>query len=203
MPENFSLCKPNAYVGLHISQFSYFLNVYFFIHSFLLLSSFCHGFTSVSTLCASGFSTFHLCNFLFLMTWMTCIIIHCASWKSVPMYPYLKYVPVLHQGVYVKYWNRGNKVKRNKCIEMKIASANAEIKLKKCNALNSVFSRKVNCILLTILTQMIFETKRSLNRIIWKSGELSCVWRIENAWKVSKSNPGNLTRLSSVRYRLH
>lgn len=68
----------------------------------------------------------------------------------------------------------------DKCIEMKIASAETEIKLK-CNTLNSVFSRKMNCLLLTILTQVTSQTKRSLNRIILKSGVLSYVWRMENA----------------------
>lgn len=64
---------------------------------------------------------------------------------------------------------------------MKFTSANTEIKLKKCNALNSVFSRKVNYILLTILTQVTFETKKSFNRIILKLGVLSYIWRTENS----------------------
>lgn len=84
-------------------------------------------------------------------------------WKSVPVYSYLKYVPVLHQGIDVRYGNKGNKVKRNKCIEMKITGANTEMKLKKCNAVKSFFSRKENFSLLTILTQVTFETKR----IVW------------------------------------
>lgn len=119
-------------------------------------------------------------SLLLRLVWLASDIC-CVIWKSVPMYSNLKYFPVLQQGVDVRYGNKGNKVKMNKCIEMKNASAKTEIKLKKCNALNSVFSRKVNCILLTILTQVTFQTKRSLNRIILKSGVLSYVWRMENA----------------------
>lgn len=173
--------KMSLLVFISAKTFSSSLYVYSFTHSFLLLSSFCHGLPRVSALHASGFSTSHLCNFLPLMTWVTCIwYMLCNLEISAPVF-LSEICPSSHQGADVRYGNKGNKVKRNKCIEMKITSASTEIKLKKCNALNSVFSRKVNYILLTILTQVTFESKRSLNRIILKSGVLSCVWRVKNA----------------------
>lgn len=55
---------------------------------------------------------------------------------------------------------------------------------------NSVFSRKLNYILLTILKQLTFETKSSLNILGLKSVVLAYVWKIANVKKLGKAIQG-------------
>lgn len=168
------------------------------MHSFLLVLSFPHVLPQVTVLNPSGFSTFHLCDFLFpinLVTW----IWHMLYNLEISAHLLLPQIwPSSHQGIDVKCEDKGRIVKRSKCVEMKTTTSNTEIKLKTCNALTSywLFREKKK-------KKRAFEIKSSFNIRILKSGILSYVWRIVNALKVRKSNPGNLTGLSYVRFRLH
>lgn len=125
----------SMFVFIPVKSFSSFLYAWFFMHSFLLFSSFPHSLPQVSALSASGFSTFHLSSVLFLMILVTCIWYMLCN-LEISAYLFLPQIcPSSHQGTDVRCGDKSRKVKKNKCIEIKITTANTQIKLKKWKAL--------------------------------------------------------------------